>query len=509
MDRSRSPNRNADAAQKPVDGQLMQGTVKSYSGSWGFILTPSLQRDVYFKYEQRGAMSLAKGMAVSFVLKVMPDGNLQARSLTIIDASSAVEEPPTNRGAGPWVQATKPPSSPASQSLQNDSVDAVESKFLDWESLGRQTAHAASYASQDQPAVSAVDSGARDAPLSTLDVNQIASMQVLQAMGLQVPQMPQALGQASATALGPVVTSPPVAPVVPALPTMPASGAQMHQMPQIPAVPQISPQVTQMPQVPQISAAPQVQLASTQMSAGQETSSVSIPQVQVPQISQLAQLPQLAHMPQMPQMPQITFQIPQVSQMPQMPQALHSTEPTAKLKVASASVQVPENRTSKLIDGERMYGIVKNYDKLKSYGFVNIAGNNKDIYFNKKDSKDLNNGSLEPTQGMIVQFVLRMMHDAKPQAHHVREWKAPPAETKDENSAAEDSAVDGMNFAQYQMQMTQAYMMQYQQAQASAWAQYQASAAAQYQAGIAAAAAEHYKAAVSSTSQDAVEPKGD
>merc|ERR1711977_752640 len=102
-----------------------------------------------------------------------------------------------------------------------------------------------------------------------------------------------------------------------------------------------------------------------------------------------------------------------------------------------------------------MYGRVKNYDKAKNFGFINVAGNSKDIYFNQKDSKDLKNGSLEPTSGMVVQFVLRIMHDMKPQAHHVHEWKAPPAETKDTGSADQQQIPEGMDLAQYQMQMTQ------------------------------------------------------
>lgn len=64
------------------------------------------------------------------------------------------------------------------------------------------------------------------------------------------------------------------------------------------------------------------------------------------------------------------------------------------------------------LDGQGMQGFVKFYESAKGWGFIKAQKVPQDIYF--KDTNGIN-----PYDGMVVCFVLRVMQDGKPQGHDV------------------------------------------------------------------------------------------
>merc|ERR1712216_432554 len=76
-----SAQRNAPRARPNLEeGTPMTGTIKSYQGKngYGFIQSPSLQGDIYFKHQAGG---VEPGMQVNFLLHYAPDGKPQARDV--------------------------------------------------------------------------------------------------------------------------------------------------------------------------------------------------------------------------------------------------------------------------------------------------------------------------------------------------------------------------------------------------------------------------------------------
>eukprot|EP00928_Gymnodinium_smaydae_P073032 TRINITY_DN56301_c0_g1_i1.p1 TRINITY_DN56301_c0_g1~~TRINITY_DN56301_c0_g1_i1.p1 ORF type:complete len:415 (-),score=37.37 TRINITY_DN56301_c0_g1_i1:165-1361(-) len=70
----------------PSSGQKLIGTIKSFNQmkGWGFISSRSYGGDIYFKSDDG---TIFQGMQVSFIVTIMPDGQVQGRNLVAVGQS--------------------------------------------------------------------------------------------------------------------------------------------------------------------------------------------------------------------------------------------------------------------------------------------------------------------------------------------------------------------------------------------------------------------------------------
>eukprot|EP00930_Biecheleria_cincta_P095675 TRINITY_DN87618_c0_g1_i1.p2 TRINITY_DN87618_c0_g1~~TRINITY_DN87618_c0_g1_i1.p2 ORF type:complete len:204 (-),score=40.94 TRINITY_DN87618_c0_g1_i1:21-632(-) len=81
------------------EGERVEGYIRWFEKSkhFGFLRTPGIDYDIYFKDQDR-TLGAVEGMKVTFVLKQMPDGKLQARRI-IPGRLSSLQIPPAQAPA--------------------------------------------------------------------------------------------------------------------------------------------------------------------------------------------------------------------------------------------------------------------------------------------------------------------------------------------------------------------------------------------------------------------------